>query len=424
MDLLPSLGQLSTAATTLGRLAVRRGLADLTPQPATVLLGTDDGGVLVRHDGASPTGPAAGGAPVVLVGPPAAPGRVYDLRRGCSLVEHLLGTGRTTFLVELPEPLDPRVDLLERLPAVAACVRAAARASGIGTVHLLGWGLGGALGVLAAASQDLPLASLTTLGTPWSLDAVPLSVPARPLLDSSAGAVRLGWRVTTGVGSAVPGARAALESRLVDTVVGAPLTAASRLDDPTYLAQLEAVEALRRDASASIARAGLAEHEYAGRTYGQAYHRLLGPLVREGDTTVSPATVRVPTLAVAGATDAIVSPEAVRSLVDALTGAPEARWEIVPGGHLGQLTGRGAATGTWPVLDEWFAAHDAATPPASGRARGRRPRAATTKKAAKKTTTKTTTKATASASADRIGSNPTRRYSSSSSRDLAPGSRD
>ncbi|MCL8024130.1 alpha/beta fold hydrolase [Nocardioides sp. BSK12Z-3] len=308
---------------------------------------------------------------------------------------------------------------------MAECVRAAARASGTGTVHLLGWGLGGALGVLAAASQDLPLASLTTLGTPWSLDAVPLSVPARPLLDSSEGAVRLGWRVTTGVGSAVPGARAALESRLVDTVVGAPLTAASRLDDPTYLAQLEAVEALRRDASASIARAGLAEHEYAGRTYGQAYHRLLGPLVREGDAAVSPATVRVPTLAVAGATDAIVPPEAVRSLVDALTGAPEARWEIVPGGHLGQLTGRGAATGTWPVLDEWFAAHDAATPPASGPARGRRPRAATTTKTTKKATTKkTASKKTASASADRIGSNPTRRYSSSSSRDLAPGSRD
>jgi polyhydroxyalkanoate synthase len=29
------------------------------------------------------------------------------------------------------------------------------------------------------------------------------------------------------------------------------------------------------------------------------------------------------------------------------------RFEIVPGGHLGMLTGRRARTSTWPIVDGW-----------------------------------------------------------------------
>ena len=36
-----------------------------------------------------------------------------------------------------------------------------------------------------------------------------------------------------------------------------------------------------------------------------------------------------------------------------LSGAAEVRFEIVPGGHLGMLTGRAARATTWRVLDEW-----------------------------------------------------------------------
>src|SRR4051794_17699362 len=38
--------------------------------------------------------------PLLLVPPLGAPDFAYDLRRGCSLVEHLLGTGRTVYLVD------------------------------------------------------------------------------------------------------------------------------------------------------------------------------------------------------------------------------------------------------------------------------------------------------------------------------------
>jgi polyhydroxyalkanoate synthase len=58
-----------------------------------------------------------------------------------------------------------------------------------------------------------------------------------------------------------------------------------------------------------------------------------------------------------GATDGIAPVEAVRAVVPLLTGASEVRFEIVPGGHLGMLTGRSARATTWTVLDEWLDEH-------------------------------------------------------------------
>jgi polyhydroxyalkanoate synthase len=39
-------------------------------------------------------------APVLLVPPLAAPASCFDLRRGCSVAEHLIGLGYSTYLVD------------------------------------------------------------------------------------------------------------------------------------------------------------------------------------------------------------------------------------------------------------------------------------------------------------------------------------
>ena len=44
----------------------------------------------------------------------------------------------------------------------------------------------------------------------------------------------------------------------------------------------------------------------------------------------------------------------MKASVPLLTGAADVRFEIVPGGHLGMLTGRKARSSTWLVLDEWI----------------------------------------------------------------------
>ena len=71
------------------------------------------------------------------------------------------------------------------------------------------------------------------------------------------------------------------------------------------------------------------------------------------DRTIDLAAITVPVLVFAGATDGIAPVNAVKAVVPLLTGAAEVRFEIVPGGHLGMLTGRAARGSTWRVLDEW-----------------------------------------------------------------------
>jgi polyhydroxyalkanoate synthase len=77
---------------------VRGGVADLRRMPRELV---DDGprGDLYRYLPVPGVAPA-GGEPVLLVPPLGAPDFAYDLRRGCSLVEHLLSEGRLVYLVD------------------------------------------------------------------------------------------------------------------------------------------------------------------------------------------------------------------------------------------------------------------------------------------------------------------------------------
>ena len=99
---------------------------------------------------------------------------------------------------------------------------------------------------------------------------------------------------------------------------------------------------------------------YPGRAFGQLYHRMVkGNALAQGsmdfgDRTIELADISAPVLVFGGATDGIAPIPAVRAVVPLLTGSPDVRFEIVPGGHLGMLTGRAARTSTWLVMDEWI----------------------------------------------------------------------
>ena len=203
-----------------------------------------------------------------------------------------------------------------------------------------------------------------------------------------------------------------------------PVALATHLDDADFLAQIEAVD---RFTDGMIA--------YPGRTFGQLYHRFVkGNQLRAGeielgDRTIRIADIKVPVLVFAGATDGIAPVAAVKAMVPLLTGAREVRFEIVPGGHLGMLTGRAARGTTWRVMDEWISqwsskektpakprkaakkAPAKKTAPRRHRPRRRSPRRRPAKKAPAKKVTP--------ADNDAIGVNPTRRYGSAGSRSLA-----
>ncbi|MET0999274.1 MAG: alpha/beta hydrolase, partial [Marmoricola sp.] len=158
---------------------------------------------------------------------------------------------------------------------------------------------------------------------------------------------------------------------------------------------------------------------YPGRSFGQLYHRMLkhnqlitGKVDLSGHE-IDVADITAPVLVFGGNADGIAPIESVRPLVTLLEKSSEVRFEIVPGGHLGMLTGRAARETTWVTMDEWVEQHS--TPDARSRTR---------KKAAKKARKKPAPRAAKTASPvapDRsaIGSNPERRFASASSRNLA-----
>src|SRR5690606_27030908 len=114
------------------------GLADLRPMPRTLI---DDAELReVYHY--RPIGPDESGDPVLLVTPLAAPAICFDLRRDCSLVEHLVMQGRRTYLLEYGQVsfrnrslgMEHWVD--EVLPDA---IRAVHDHAGGRPVHLVGW---------------------------------------------------------------------------------------------------------------------------------------------------------------------------------------------------------------------------------------------------------------------------------------------
>ena len=132
-------------------------------------------------------------------------------------------------------------------------------------------------------------------------------------------------------------------------LVTKPIAIARHLDDADYLAQIEAVDRFTANMIA-----------YPGRTFGQLYHRLLkGNALVDGtfdleDRDPLVADITVPVLVFAGASDGIAPVASVKASVPLLTGSREVRFEIVPGGHLGMLTGRRARSSTWLLLDAWI----------------------------------------------------------------------
>lgn len=347
--------------------AVVGRLADLRRMPRDAVVGSP-AGILYRYRPRSGVDPC-GGAPVLLVPPLGAPDFAYDLRRGCSLVQHLLLQGRTVYLVDYgPMSFGDRSLGIEHWvdDLLPSAIREVAAAEG-DDVHVVSWSLGGIFALLTVAAavqarRPLPVRSVSTIGTPVDISRVPLVAPLRPLAQVAGG--RVVSSVYKGIGSfPAPMVSWAFHLTAVDKLVTRPLAVLSRLDDRDCLAQIEAVDHLMNNM-----------HGYPGRVFGQIFHLLLrgndlaaGGL-RLAGRDVELADVDVPVLVVAGRDDVIAPLPAVRRAVPLLTGSPEVRFATAPGGHLGVLTGRRARESTWPELDRALADWDA--PATTGTATG------------------------------------------------------
>ena len=351
---------LAEAAANLYDGTLGGGLADLRRMPSTVI---DEGPqrTVRRYAGAT----RRGAQPVLLVPPLAAPAICFDLRRGCSVAEHLVQGGRPTYLVDYGEIeyADRNLGLEHWIEDVVPnAIRAASEDAGR-PVQVVGWCLGGILALLALAyDPKLPVTRVALIASPFDFSKVPLVAPLRPIA-----AITQGWGITQLYrllgGAPAPLVKRGYQAVGFDKYLLKPWTVLSNLHDRELLAQIEAVDAFMDRM-----------HAYPGRTFGQLYHRFFrtndladGKLALE-DGTVDLGVVRFPVLAIAGRGDGIAPVAACHHVEDLL---PHAAVELAtaPGGHLGVLTGRAAAGTTWALLDGFL------DKPARRRAKRASPRA-------------------------------------------------
>jgi polyhydroxyalkanoate synthase subunit PhaC len=339
--------RVTSAAANLYDATLGGGLADLTPMPSAVI----DRGPQRTVSRYLPVAaaPRRRRAPVLLVPPLAAPAICFDLRRGCSLAEHLLMAGRPTYLLEYGEiEFADRALGLEHWieDVIPAAVRAASADAGDRPVRVIGWCLGGIMALLAhAADGELPIDRIALVASPFDVSKVPLVAPLRPI-----DAVTRGWPVTQLYrllgGAPGPLVRRGYQLVALDRYVMKPWTVAAGAHDRELLAQIEAVDRFM---------SGM--HAYPGRTFGQLYHQvfrtndLADGRIALTDRTIDLADAAVPLLAVAGRGDGIAPVRACHHLGDL---ARDVRLETAPGGHLGVLTGRAAAGTTWQLLDRFL----------------------------------------------------------------------
>jgi polyhydroxyalkanoate synthase len=366
LPLLPTPDRVAHAAANAFDLLVGGGVADLRRIPAAIIDEQPQGTVFqylapeerTRH------------LPVLLIPPLAAPTICFDLRRGCSMAEHLLGLGHPTFMVDYGSIAFSDRDLgLEHwvsdvLPR--AIEQVSEHADGR-PVQVVGWCLGGIMALLALANRpDLPVNSIATVASPFDFAQLRMFAPIRGMANVTNGL--LGTAVYRALGGApAPIVKRMFQLSTLDKHLTKPVAVATNLHDRDFLAQIEAVDHFIDNM-----------HAYPGRTMGQLYHQffrvndLADGRLSLGDHDIDLADVRVPVLAIAGKADTLAPRAAVHHVGSLLTGAPEVQLKTGPGGHLGVLTGRAAARTTWHWIDEFFARNEGATTTVAPRPRRRR----------------------------------------------------
>ncbi len=293
--------------------------------------------------------------PILLVPPLAAPAWCFDLRRGCSVAEHLLARGYPTYVVDYGAiAFSDRALGLEHWvdEVIPRAIEAVVRDSGRDEIQLVGWCLGGIMSLLATAARELPVRSVAMIASPFDFTRVRMAAPIRRLASLTGGA--LGTALYRALGGApAPLVSLGFRATALNRYVTKPLVTTQHLHDRDWLAHSQAVDEYMASMLA-----------YPGRTFGQLYHQffrvneLAGGTLELGDHHIDLANVTAPVLAVAGSSDVLAPVEAVEHVGSLLPGSPDVRLETAPGGHLGVLTGRSAIRSTWIFLDEFLADYD------------------------------------------------------------------
>jgi polyhydroxyalkanoate synthase len=332
---------------------VKGGIADTTRTPSEII---DTGRTREVHRYIKAKGVRAKGLPLLFIPPLGSQAACFDLRRGLSLAEDFVNRGRPTYLVDYgPLKGEDRKVGIEHFvnDVIPHAIRTVSEDAGGRPVHILGWSLGGIMALTTAAVHaELPIQTVTMVGSPFDFSKNPTLAPVRAIGKVTGGRL-IGTTVKLAGSIPAPIVSIGFKATSLPVYLKKPRTLWSRRNDREFLEQIQAVDSIMNNMLA-----------YPGRATLQMYHRIalrneIAAGHFQGPTRyVDYADVRVPVLNAAGQNDVLAPIAAVQHVGKILPHSPDVRLPIVPGGHLGMLTGTKAPSTTWVEINNFLADYD------------------------------------------------------------------
>jgi polyhydroxyalkanoate synthase len=291
--------------------------------------------------------------PVLLIPPLMVKPFIFDLTPERSLVRFLIDRGFDVFLVDFGEP--DRADALVTLDDyvldwIPTAVRQVRETSGRRELSLLGYCMGGLFGLMyLGVAPDRSVRNLVTIGAP--LDASQMGLFAW-VAKMAGGQVELLSRTMGNV----PGGLSSLSFRLLTPVRNVTRYADlfMNLWNREYVNGFDAMNQWVRQ----FIDYPQGAFEQFVRDFVQ-HNRLVRGTMRFGGKTADLRRVRANLLVIAGKTDRLAPPAAVRAQLDAV-GSADVTYRVCPGGHMSALAGPGAPRHVWQPIAAWLAARSRA----------------------------------------------------------------
>ncbi|GAA4382481.1 alpha/beta hydrolase [Tsukamurella soli] len=362
------IGDVRERAGNLWALTVGDGIRPERRTPH-VVVGVGEHRTLLRFadDGARAAARVAGGTPVLLVPPIAAPATCYDLSEEYSMVRHFADTGRVPYVVDFGEIgfRDRRMGLedfvLDIIPqAIARTVTDFYGADGAGDVDLVAWSLGGTLSFLTAGAVRRRIRSVTAVATPldyMSLWGYPLAIAA----NRPTGGVLPSAVIGLAGGIPAPAVQLAYRATSWQRELKKPWFILQNLGETEKLARMEVINRFQRTFPG-----------YPGRLTQQLWERLIyrgqlaAGLVRLDGVDVDLRSIDVPIQLFGSHRDALCTWRAARHGVDLFEGSPRVQFETIESSHLGLIAGPDAVERTWPAIDAFLDSLAPVGDPAAG----------------------------------------------------------
>lgn len=276
---------------------------------------------------------------------------VLDLGPTRSLIEWLVAQGHEVFCIDWGTPgAEDRYltwdDIAGRY--LGRAVRIARRFSRSGSVHLLGYCLGGTLATTYVAAFPDGIASFLALAAPIDFDhaGIMATWTRTPTFDVRA--------LLEAFGN-VPWPLMQASFKLLKPANDAVKTVAllDRAWDDEFLEGFLATERWGND---NVSFPGACYAQYIEELYRQ--NRLITGGFALAGRPVELSQIRCPLLALAFSDDHIVPVDAAAALVDR-AGSPDKQLVVQSGGHVGAVVSRKAADRLWPIMAKFWATRSA-----------------------------------------------------------------